>query len=79
MILPYLVHMHSSKGVHTASGGTQQSGMEGKPILGSEGYNGLFALLLASVSCPSVQNGTQGKESYCDGTQVRTNFLVVHK
>ena len=48
-ILSYLVHMHSSKGVHTISGGTQHSGMKGKPILGTEGYNGLFALPLGAV------------------------------
>jgi len=38
--------------------------MEGKLILDAEGYNGLFALPLASV------NGIQGKKS----TQMLTNF-----
>ena len=53
--------------------------MEGKSILGTEWYNSLFAALLTFVSSLSIYNGTEGKESLSDGTQMRTNFLVVHR
>lgn len=43
--------------------GVTWSAMEGRAILGTEGYNGLSTVLLASVSTLSVQNGTWGKES----------------
>ena len=55
------------------------SGMEGKPILSTKGYNGLSTPPLVSVSTPSIQNGTHDKESSRDGIQVRTNFLVVQR
>ena len=55
---------------YTASGSTQQSGMEGKLILDAEGYNDLFTLPLASVSCLSVQIGIQGKKKV---------HVIVHK
>ena len=49
-ILLYLVPMIAVNCI----GSTQKSGMEGKSILGTKGYNGFFALPLASVSYPSV-------------------------
>ena len=52
--------------------------MEGKSILGTKGYNSLFALPLASVSCPSIQNDIQGKESSRNGTQVRISGTQIN-